>query len=404
MSRFLIVSNIQIFPNQSGSQSRVAGLAQALAKQGHEVQIYALTGRKADYQARRPSADGEVGPGIREYVNRNWFWAGCQWLAYSLKLPPLFSLLALAGRRPKGLRQQLAAADVLVLDFPFVTPVARGFGGLVVFSSHNVEADFWQRTWFHRRLVRPLVVAAERRAVAVADCLWGCAAADLQQLVGATPNKPCFLIANGVAAAAPLPADARKLCRHHLGIHDHQKVLIFLASKFGPNWEAFIWLRQWTQDHRAWLKDAGMVVVVVGSVAAATTADEVFKTTGFVAEILPYLAAADLALNPIFSGSGSNVKVAYYLQARLPLLTTNFGRRGYQLTADHNCFVFDQEDLQTVLSRALALLGTSQMATMCQAAYDDNEGKIHMDQAVQQFLASPTFRAKNYSETNQVCK
>jgi glycosyltransferase involved in cell wall biosynthesis len=54
---------------------------------------------------------------------------------------------------------------------------------------------------------------------------------------------------------------------------------------------------------------------------------------GVVDRLRPLLAAADVAVNPIGSGSGSNVKLAEYLAAGLPVVTTPVGLRGYEAFA-----------------------------------------------------------------------
>ncbi len=44
------------------------------------------------------------------------------------------------------------------------------------------------------------------------------------------------------------------------------------------------------------------------------------------------LAAADLALNPMFSGSGTNIKMLEYMAAGLPIISTPVGARGLRVT------------------------------------------------------------------------
>ena len=51
---------------------------------------------------------------------------------------------------------------------------------------------------------------------------------------------------------------------------------------------------------------------------------------GYVPDLRPVLAAADVAVNPVATGSGSNVKLSEYLAAGLPVVTTPLGLRGYE--------------------------------------------------------------------------
>ena len=47
-------------------------------------------------------------------------------------------------------------------------------------------------------------------------------------------------------------------------------------------------------------------------------------------ELLEIASKCSFAVNPVFSGGGSNVKNADYLALGLPILTTNFGIRGFE--------------------------------------------------------------------------
>src|SRR5688572_11598235 len=145
--RVLFVSGLQIHPTVSGGTLRSFALARALARRGFEVRVHSLTGRKADYLARRASSVGTWPGGIGERVDRGAM-SILDWAAgYVLGLPPLWLTLRLgaaaaAGLLPRRLRDSLAWCDVVVADFPWVAPVfgARAARGKRrVLSTHNVE-------------------------------------------------------------------------------------------------------------------------------------------------------------------------------------------------------------------------------------------------------------------------
>ncbi len=60
-----------------------------------------------------------------------------------------------------------------------------------------------------------------------------------------------------------------------------------------------------------------------------------------VPEIAPYLARAAVAVNPVVSGSGVNIKVVEYLDAALPLVSTSLATRGLPLVAGTDLEVHD---------------------------------------------------------------
>jgi len=108
--------------------------------------------------------------------------------------------------------------------------------------------------------------------------------------------------------------------------------------------------------------------------------------TGFVDSIQPYLAAADFALNPVFEGSGANVKNSEYISSKLPMILQEFGTRGFQLEDKVSCLMHDFDSLAECLSIA-AKLSKDERQAMADRAYSDNEADISMRAAVQKYLA-----------------
>ena len=53
------------------------------------------------------------------------------------------------------------------------------------------------------------------------------------------------------------------------------------------------------------------------------------------ADLTPYLWGADIGLNPITTGAGSNVKLPTYLAAGLDVVSTSFGVRGFDGLKPH---------------------------------------------------------------------
>jgi len=65
------------------------------------------------------------------------------------------------------------------------------------------------------------------------------------------------------------------------------------------------------------------------------------------------LAAADVALNPMTSGSGSNLKMLDYFAAGVPVLSTEFGARGLAVEAGQHYWRCDADALGRDLLRFL---------------------------------------------------
>ena len=53
---------------------------------------------------------------------------------------------------------------------------------------------------------------------------------------------------------------------------------------------------------------------------------------------------ADIAINPMFGGSGSNLKLAEYFSSKTPTITTTFGARGYDISHNKEAIICDIDE------------------------------------------------------------
>ena len=91
------------------------------------------------------------------------------------------------------------------------------------------------------------------------------------------------------------------------------------------------------------VKDEKIVFVIAGSVGERVRQRQVpnVRYTGYVNEIEPYFRMADIGINPITSGGGTNTKMIEYLANGLPVVTTVFGSRGIDLEDGKHAIVSD---------------------------------------------------------------
>jgi glycosyltransferase involved in cell wall biosynthesis len=409
-ARVLVLSGLQIHPTLSGGNLRSFAVANALMHHGLEVFVYSLVGRKSDYLARCPSSIQVWPEGIEEYVDRGplGFLAG--YGSYGLGLPPawLTGYLRAAVSSPRDillpalLREKLRWCDAVVADFPFVHPAfaaASARNRLRVVSTHNIEQHLYEdrRRW-QNRWMRGAVRRIELAAAEAADVVVSCCDADRQFFEANARVRRSIVVPNGIDLRRfRVLGEERTRMRRALGIADEVRLFLFTASRYGPNREAFDCLFAFARDHGRLLAERGIHIVVVGSVVAEPVRVPAFTATGKVDVVEPYFAAADAAINPISIGAGTNVKMCEFIAARLPIVTTSFGARGFRIVDGRTGFLFEKNNLGSVLSEVRGLFDRdpARLRRIAEDAYVQNESAIDMDVCIRPLAETLTERSRS---------
>lgn len=355
MKRILFVTGIQVFPPLSGGQSRSANLAKSLARSGYEVFLYSYTGRKADYLAGRPSGETAIEPGLVEYVDRSRWRGLLQWLTYKLGIANLwFSLPFRWVQLSRVLESRLVWAELVVMDFPYHVPLLKFAPAKPkVMNSHNLEHQVPYRGG---KLAARWVERLERRTAREVDAVLSCGKEDTDffRREGSAKltvvNVPNSLDLDALKGAS---GEGRSEVRRRLGLSDATTVFVFLASKYLPNYEGFLRLKSFVKENPNTLEKLDVAFLVIGSVTEEPSTNPRLKALGFVPSTVPYFEAADFSLNLVVSGSGTNVKMLEYFAHRRPIVSTEFGARGFELVPNEDYLVLDE--MEATLRRALEM-------------------------------------------------
>jgi glycosyltransferase involved in cell wall biosynthesis len=322
--KILILSPYPILPPLHGGRVRTAQLAQGLARAGADVAVL------CPWYPGQPR-NGTVAGTFTCYSH----------VLASNVLPRMLPWLAapqvLLSFQPPPRRHLLAFNDYDVVQLDFCAQ-ARWLSALparaqVVYSAHNVERDFCEYDAARYLLSRASVQRIERLerlAVQRANLVLTCTAADasrLQQLYGEIRHT--LVIPNGCSAALLDwdRSDLRAKSREALGLAPEDRAILFVGGDASHNRDAveFLLLEVLPRlDQHARLIVAGRCGTV-----GRRNADGRAHFLGFVDDLRPYMAAADVGVNPVERGSGSSAKLLEYLAAGLPVLSTALGARGF---------------------------------------------------------------------------
>ena len=389
--RLTIAVTFPVWPPRGGGQSRLYHIARGLAAERFDVEIVSLT------SPDDPAFDGEIAPHVREirvpkspsHASAEAAWsARVDWIPVSDVTAPL-----LYERTPafcEALTASVARADVAVACHPYLFPAMRGaLRGELWYDAQDIEVALKRNVLPQndagRELLR-ITGEVERECIARSDRVLVCTDADAAELVAqyGQPRAPIHVVANGVDTrtveyATPVQRAENKRALGLSGTF----IAVFMGSWHGPNIEAaesVIAAAREVPEVEFW---------ILGSCCGALAAHDRPRNVKLLGVLEDddkalVLGSADVALNPMRLGSGSNLKMFEYMAAGLPVITSRFGARGLGI-ADDIAFWAEPEELAAAV-RAVA--GTPARANeRARAARHYVESQFDWEALLQRFLA-----------------
>jgi glycosyltransferase involved in cell wall biosynthesis len=334
----VVTTSFVINPAVAGGQVRILGLYGALAAHGVTVDIVAMAPR----QERARTL--QLAPGLREIripMSPEHDRAdGLRWERAGVPVTDLSVALDhdLTPAFAAAIAEAAQDAAAVVVSHPFTLPAVRAATSApVIYEAHNVEADL--KRHLLGATAPDLVVATEAieaEAATRAEFIMACSsddAARLQQLYD-IPGERFIIVPNGIDVSRYEFSDAaiRRRRKRQLGL-DRQRDAVFIGSWHEPNLEAvraiLVAARQVPEIHFIVCGGAGLAFResdVPANVDLCGTVDAAFLTA--------VLGLADVAVNPMQSGSGTNLKMLSYAACGVPIISSAIGTRGLGLVPD----------------------------------------------------------------------
>lgn len=343
--RLLQVSPFPAYPPTSGGEHRIHGLLKGREPDDEVIRFSfgSVTASEGDTEHSNPH---QITDRYYEYIYRNLVYSIQGYLSQRIGFPPVYASKILRVLRPTVLDRYVDWADLILIDHPwhfgYVTELVSDHSEEIpiVYSSHNFECELHGssltnlvKSRFYKDLRR-----VERQAVTDADLLVVTSERDEQQYrTEFDVDTPCHIAPNA-AYVPPLNNTQPNVSK------EGTLKAIFVGSGHQPNIEAV----EYILDIAAESDDISVTILgsVCNSFTDSTTPHNV-ELCGFVDNLEPYYQRCDIALNPITSGSGTNVKVLEYLSYSLPVVTTPFGIRGLPLKDGEHVVVKPIESFET---------------------------------------------------------
>jgi len=309
----LVITHHRLINRWSGAISRICHLSKELAVQGAQVTVLALISprlKPLPQMKLRENCEYFESPNLLQWIDG--FTSRLGFPAYSLA-SYLNSLLPL----PNSIEKHF---DAVISESHFLWTFAKRFKSTVkVLSAHNYELAYHEN--FFRPLLAPLK-RAEQRALEEADLVVAVSSKDQREFEKIVPHKHISIVENGFdiycsdLKVNPAPDFSSTQKRTALLLASHSihnlKALKYLIPIFSAPSIAEKWC--------LW---------IVGDVNPNFTLPNNMLRFGTRNDLTPFFQNAEIALNPMLSGSGSNVKLIECLGNGCPVLTTPIGARGF---------------------------------------------------------------------------
>ena len=243
-----------------------------------------------------------------------------------------------------------------------------GYSCPMIYEAHNVEYDVKQSILGHDPSAIQQIRQIEADCIRSASAITACSQGDLDRFrelydIG---SQRTAIIENGVDIETVVFTDEKKRREWQARLHVRRPIAIFMGSAHQPNIEAAQTIVKAAQEM------PGIDFVLMGSVCQPLRNQPLTPNIcllGIVsaAEKQMWLSVADIGLNPMLSGSGTNLKIVEYAAAGIPIVSSAFGARGGVLAAGEDYIETREEGLKPALETVLGMTN-GQIQQMAQHA------------------------------------
>jgi glycosyltransferase involved in cell wall biosynthesis len=342
--KITLTSTYPIFPPRGGGQNRIFYLYKEIARY-FDVELITLTGENG-IGFRKEIAPNLIEtriPKSKEFAEKEY-----HKIQKKIGIPATdIAMLYFSddlSEYSDAVKKSLKNSDYAVSSHPFTFNMLKKFNPpYIIHESHNFEYLLKKQMVNESERsseILSFLFESEKTACLESDINVVCAMEDayeMEKIYGMPLNKT-IEVPNGVDLETVnfISYDERKALKEKIGLGG-EKLIIFIGSWHQPNIDAVKFIIN------AAKKLPKYKFIVLGSVGNYFINNKVYypENLGFAgiiddSEKQLYLSSADLAINPMASGSGTNLKMLDYMAAGVPVLSTFVGARGLRLVNERN--------------------------------------------------------------------
>jgi len=340
--KITVVTTYPVYPPRGGGQNRIFYLYKELAN-FYKIFLLCLVNENECYKVVEIAPDlYEVRiPKSKKFIKKEWE------MQQKAGIPITdLAVMFLYQEIPLYIEKFIKYAkksDIVIASHPYFYPMIKQYitDKLIVYESHNVEYDLKKQMLkeneFNNKILKKLY-DIEKMAIRDSKLITVCSFLDKQRYFELFNIKKINIteVSNGVDLSKIKFYDKIKRIsrKKEIGI-SKSKIAIFIGSWHQPNIEATEVIFSVAK------KLPHYNFIILGSVGEyfKNKNIEIPKNVGFAGivddeEKEMYLSIADVAINPMISGSGTNLKMLDYMASGIPVVSTEIGCRGLRIPDD----------------------------------------------------------------------
>jgi len=332
--KITVTSTFPIYPPRGGGQVRIFNLYKNIAKE-YDVEVVSF----APYGQQKFQA--MIAPGLWEIriPQSEEHWRKGNSLEIEAKLSlidiGMITLSHLTPEYEKALKKSIETSDLVVASHPYLYRVIQKYLGdkPLVYEAHNVESELKKAMLSETAIAGELlqqVFDIEKDCCEQSRFIMTCSLEDQKTLnrIYGTESSKVIVVPNGVDTSDTVFTSCKERMKNKKELKlENEKIGIFMGSWHQPNLEAAVKIIELAR------KCPGTQFMLMGSQCSYFANRKIPQNVGLLGVVADrtkkkVFAAVDFALNPMMSGSGTNLKMFDYMSAGIPVITTELGRRG----------------------------------------------------------------------------
>lgn len=348
--KILDISPVGVYPPNAGGHLRIHNLNLQLSKY-HKIFLFSQNIRKFELKFPIRSWITKINDNYIEYRYINIPTLLTSYIFSRWKIPNLLLDEILRLYNPKILRNKVSDCDIIQIELPWqfkylydIKPKDKP----IILNGQNVEYDLIKQItqgFLASRIIKT-VWEKEKFAVENANVVFMVSEEDKNRVhkLYDVPKSKIYIIPNGVNIDKQIVTNEEKIKLKERYGFKNKKIILFVGGTHLPNIKAVDEIIKISKSIS--IRDEHILFLVVGRCG------ERFKKgkyrnimfTGLVDNVKDYFKMADIAINPVLSGSGTNTKMLEYMAFKLPIITTTIGARGLDIENRKHAIVCNVEE------------------------------------------------------------